>query len=178
MSYLTTSADPAQPHRSVIIRFLSTGDPELNINPGASAVSFDITIPEISGTVFSHIVIPRISLVLVDPGIMSPENFGSIPALTDGLLIKTVVNGIESEITSLKDNLDILTCFTGGQGQSGLPGAGADFGLFDTADWIGGTMHFPLPLRLEPNDRLFFEVCDDLTGVQNIRAACLAQFVK
>jgi hypothetical protein len=116
-------------------------------------------------------VVYHIPLVLVHAAsAMSPDKFGGITALPNGLELCMKQGGVQKSICTLKNNLDIASCFFGGQLGTGNP---ATAGFFDTPDFIVGRHVFPYPVFLEADkgDSICFKVQDALSGVPFLQSS-------
>ena len=108
-------------------------------------------------------------MTIIDPNTFLAGEFGSIAALTTGLRLRQKINGATSDVLNLKDNLDILNCFSL---QQGTPSPGPS-GIFGSAFWLHGSFRFPNPILLDglKGDRLWWEVRDDLLLVESLQSA-------
>jgi len=120
------------------------------------------------------LLLDYVGLTLIDNGTFAGGVFGSlVGALANGLVLKSQLNSVVRTITTLVDNRDIFDCFTG---QQGIPAPGGNVGVFESGDWLGGRMQFPRRIFMDGDkgDRVFFEIQDDLTGIDSLTAAVLA----
>lgn len=107
-----------------------------------------------------------LSLLLVDPGTMTEGVFGGlVSGLTNGLELLSDINGAERRHTNLKDNADLLQCFSGGiSGMSTIPG---NTGFLNTEDFTAGRMSLDDMILIGDNgDKLIARVRDNLSLVQ------------
>jgi len=118
-------------------------------------------------------IVEYISLLVIDPGTFLATEFGSLGiALTNGLLVRGQQDGAPHEITNLTTNADILQCFGGSLGSTGV-GSGSNQGVFGTSDWLGGRYELRDEFVLfgDKDDFILIEVRDDLSDANFVQSS-------
>lgn len=164
------SGMPSRNFRYQDVRLKESGGSKLmNVDGSGAPVDFFIQPP-----VGELWIVPYVTLLIIDPGDMGPEVFGSFgAALTNGLKLIEEVNSVESVYTTLVDNADLVQCFFGA-GLSGIAaGLGADAGFLNSVDKALGRMEFSTPIILngDDNDKLLLRVADDLLLIEYMAAS-------
>lgn len=112
-----------------------------------------------------------LSCVLKDDGVTSFNKFGSITALTNGVLIRTTVNGVTTNICTIKDNVELCHRFPrnqfGNAAVLSILGIVTPEGFGDTNDGFIGYKKFDVDQRfiLQANDTLEVVIQDNLTNI-------------
>lgn len=141
------------------LRFRESGGAK-NMNVDGSSTPVDFFLGPPSGEIWQ---IKYLTLLLIDPGVMAHNVFGSLVAgLANGVELLEKINSVENIYTLLEDNADIAQCFFGGNTSQGL--GGADPGFLDEIDQVTGRMTFEVPPILDGDDgdQMIIRINDDL----------------
>jgi hypothetical protein len=143
-------------HTSIEKFTKSGGGVNMAVNGSSTPVVF--TIAPASGKLWR---IVSLTAVLEDAGSVLSTTFGAITALTNGVLIESVLSSTTRAVSNLKNNADFV-----GLLHEHAVGGTVD-GWFGTADIYIGTLSFKVPFRLSgtAGDKLQVTVRDDLTGL-------------
>lgn len=122
----------------------------------ATPVNFDYT-PTSGVTEYLHSIIFGIS----DVGSNNFDTYGAIAALTNGVQVIIISNGVTYTYATLKTNLHVLTTFP--ENKIITPGTG----FLESGDHYSASITFPLPIILKnsTSDKVRFSVRDTLTGL-------------
>lgn len=112
-----------------------------------------------------------LSVILIDPGTMSPTNFGSISALTNGIKIEIKQHGITREFALIKNNLEMSLAFAGIAGNSNSEGVGS--GWLNDQDQFRAYVDFSpgMVLRGSHADVVKVTIQDNLNALEHL---CMA----
>lgn len=106
----------------------------------------------------------KFGFFIIDPGTMSPMNFGGDPGLVEGLEI--IVNtAAPTTIKNIKTNIDIMMSFC----EDVIIG-NSTTGFLDTNDYFLGHLVFPIPIMIDGNQNhsVTIEIKDDLSPIDTI----------
>jgi len=160
------SGIPSREYRYRDIRFRTVGSAkEMAVDGSVTPVDFFIQPP--SDELW---YIEYITLLILDPGVMAANVFGSlVAALSTGLEIIEKIKSVESIYTTIEDNADLAQCFFGGS-TSSSPVGPTDAGFLDTVDRAVGRMPFHGIVSLDgaDSDQFIARVNDDLLLVQSL----------
>lgn len=122
-----------------------------------------------SGTV----AVAGITLILDDPGGAAFNKFGSITALTNGLVLSVTINSVTTTLTTIKDNADLVTRFQDSHfGNSASDTLGGAVGFGESYDAFVGRMRFESWIVLTGSDSIQMTVKDDLSAISTLQVAC------
>lgn len=112
--------------------------------------------------------------IMDDPGAATLAKFGSITALTNGLLISVTVNGSTTNLTTIKDNADLATRFHDNHfGNSASDTLGGAVGFGDSYDIFQGILRFQTPITLTDSDSIQVVVRDNLSNILTLEIAVI-----
>ena len=142
------------------------GSDDMTVNGSGTPVDFVDGPP--AGQVW---YMTGVQLVLIDPGTMDPDDFGSIGGLTNGFGFVVEVNSTEYDVNFIFNNKDLAT---------ELPDrhifTSIDSGFFTEDDVFIGGMIFNPPIKLDGDngDQMIARVRDNLTGISHLEVAMQA----
>ena len=144
----------------------SGGSEDMGVNGSSTPVDFFDGPP--SGQVW---YVTGLQLVLIDPGSMDPNDFGSIGGLTNGFGFVVEINSTEYNVNFIFNNKDLAT---------ELPDrhifTSIDSGFFTEDDVFIGGMVFNPPITLDGDnsDRMIARVRDNLSNIDHLEVAMQA----
>jgi len=109
-----------------------------------------------------------------DPGAATFSRFGSTAALTNGIIFSVIINGATVNLTTIKDNGDMVTRFSRsffGNSASDALGGAAGFG--ESYDVFYGYLSFVTPILLIGADAIKVTIQDSLFGISTLQMACV-----
>lgn len=146
--------------------FLNGSTKNMNVNGATTPVVYQFAA---SGDV----AVTSLSILVSDPGTSAFSSFGSMSALTNGVLIETDISSTSRTLFNLKDNLDIIHAFYRNQfGNGATDTLGAAIGFGDTADVFVGFLILTRPYILANGDVIRATVRDNLTGISFLTIGC------
>jgi hypothetical protein len=149
-----------------ISRYLLNGaSSAMNVNGSVTNQTFSYTPP--AGLIsFIH----GIQFFIFDNGTVDTNEFGQITALTNGLLVRATIDGVNRDIATIKNNIDITNFFPF---ETLVSNTGT--GWLNQLDYYRGMMRFPIPLKLDQSagDSVSIIVRDNLTGIDILNASVL-----
>lgn len=145
------------------------GSKDMNVN-GAPPKTF-------SFTPLKELRLCGLQICMIDEGASTATKFGAITALTNGILIQTVINNVTSTVATIRDNGDLSTIF-----KRPYFGSGAVLSILGNITPVGflstnNAFIAELDLRskddsdiiLLPGDLVQVVIRDDLTGIEFLR---------
>jgi len=121
-------------------------------------------------------IIEGLRIFLLDGGVMAHNVFGGLAAALDvGFTVEIKKSqyegGIESVISSIKDNVDLLTAFS-----TNISTGNSTSAFLNDDDWFMGTLKFGSPIRLcgDEGDLIKIVIKDDLTGITRFESTVMA----
>lgn len=142
----------------------NAGSFDMNVDGDAAAQTFTVSPQDSSDS--RDWIVSKFYIQFDDNGNIDLNAFGTITALTNGVLIKFKVNGTLHTFANLKDNLDILSYFSfGGINQN--TGAGFVKGNFFSGSF--DMIEPKMPLIESTDDGITVEIRDDLSTLTRLR---------
>lgn len=114
--------------------------------------------------------------LLKDEGSTAFGNFGTLAALTNGVLIQIVQSGVTKTLGTAKDNADICMIFPKNQFGNGavlsILSIVSPEGFGDTNNCFVGSLNFSKPITLLSGDSVTVTIQDNLTNVDVFQMSC------
>lgn len=155
---------------TIIESLLNSSSKDLTVDGSSVNVTFSYSPG--SGSVR----INALSCILKDDGTTDLNKFGVLTGLTNGLLIKATISGVDYQITVIKDNADFVTRFSKNHFGSGailsLLGVPTPEGFGNSNNTFIGRMELPHPLILTDSDAISVVVRDNISNVDYLNIAC------
>lgn len=152
----------------LIENLLSSGAKAMNVNGATTPVVFSYS-PGSNVTV----AVRKLVVVLDDPGGTAFNKFGTLTALTNGLLVSATVGGQTYNLMNIKDNADLVVrCDRSHFGNSASDTLGAAVGFGDSYDAFVGTILLDEPIVLTgSSESIQVTVRDNLTSIATLQFA-------
>lgn len=159
---VTVSGIPAQTHIYEVETLRDGAAENANVNGTLASPRTFSAGPSGPGGLW---YIGGLSLFLQDNGTTSAANFGAVAGLTNGVLVQVRSGGTTYDVTTVKNNMDLLLTFNKDRW---LP---ITSGFLETSDVFQGTLAFPLTMKLNQSqgDFIRIQVRDNLTGLDQLR---------
>lgn len=154
---------------SIFQNLLNSGSKAMNINGG--------TPQTFSFTANQNTAVLGLTCVMKDEGTTPFNKFGAITALSNGLLLQSIVSGVTTTIATIKDNAEMCTRFHFNQFGSGailsILGIGTPEGFGNSNNVFVGFMEFIHPhiMNLAANDIMQVVIQDDLRNIDILEMA-------
>jgi len=144
-----------------VVPLLNSGSKNMNVDGSSTPVNFSFS-PS-SGKVY----VKEVSFFIADSGTTSPNKFGKVAALTNGVQLQIQSKGIIYNVANIKDNSDIINTFAD---DPLIPSASA--GFLDTNDAYSGNLIYDRSIVLDnaTSDYIQFIIQDDVSGIDFLQA--------
>ena len=149
------------------------------LNSGSKEMDVDGTTPKIfSYTASATAILKKLKFGIIDTGACPSNKFGAITALSNGVLIQTVIGGSTTTIATLKDNGDLWTISEetdfGSSATLSILGTITPQGFLNTTNGFSGCIKFPEShkadrILLSTDDTVQAVVQDDIEGLDFFR---------
>ena len=149
---------------TVFNNLLNSNSKDMTIDGSSNSQTFSFS-PNIRSGVIG------IMCVLKDDGATTFDKFGALTALTNGLLIQTTINGVTTEMATIKDNAELCTRFHFNQFGNGailsILGIATPQGFGNSNNVFIGHMDFTYPniITLSSGDSISVIVRDNLSNI-------------
>lgn len=150
-----------------IDNFKNAGSKLMNINGSVTPQVFSYAPSSDEITALNELTV-----VLTDEGTSPLGVFGSLgAALTNGIKIEVVLNGVTTQISLIKDNADLASRFTFSQFGNGsvlsILGLGTAQGFGNSNDVFVGSLQLPEPLVLvgSTGDQVKITIQDNISAI-------------
>jgi hypothetical protein len=141
------------------VSLLNGSSADMKVNGSVTPVNFSFS-PAANEVWY----LSALSILLNDNGTNSPNKFGDLAALTNGLQIQVNSKSVALDIANMKDNIDLSTFFMSNRAVSGTTG------VFESADvFIGAMLFQPEMILSGTSDYIRARVRDNLSTVDYLR---------
>jgi hypothetical protein len=143
---------------------LNGGSKNMTVNGSGTTQTF-----EFAPTSGVMCYLESMSMFIHDNGSVSPNKFGNVTALSNGLQIQVKANGSTTELMNMQDNIDIVTLF------GSFNSLDASSGFYNGEKTLEVVWKPAAPIKLDGDNSDFVRanVRDNLSSLLNLRIAYL-----
>jgi hypothetical protein len=121
-----------------------------------------------------------LSIIFKDEGATTFSNFGGLAALTNGLLIKWTIGGVDYTYATIRDNADLVNSFPedqhfGSDAVLSILSVVTPVGFGSSNNVMKGMIHFKNPVTLSNADKISALVQDNLTAIDILQITALVE---